>query len=105
MEVKLTVLFVNNPISNFTLWDGLICGSFFSLDARDHYHNLPKESTLACVAGAWKQWAQERTGHARETRLGRESSLSPHVFPRTPCFLHQLLPNACYTAGLPAGPG
>ena len=25
--------------------------------------------TLACVAGAWKYWAQEKTGSARETRV------------------------------------
>lgn len=36
---------MNNPISNFTLCDGLICGSFFPLNPRDHDHSLP-ESTL-----------------------------------------------------------
>jgi len=30
-------------------------------------HEIP--SFLACVAGAWKKWVQERTGCARETRV------------------------------------
>ena len=32
------------------------------------------EQILACVAGVWKYWAQERTGRARETREERGSA-------------------------------
>ena len=45
-------------------------------------------SCLACVAGAWRWWAQERTGRVRETRV----SSSAHVLYRP------LLRSACYTA-------
>ena len=44
--------------------------------------------SLACVAGAWKQWAKERTGTREgDTRV----SFSPARF-----FLCSLLPSACY---------
>ena len=43
--------------------------------------DLVTMSCLACVAGAWKWWAQERTGRTRETRVSRRA----HVL-------------ACYTA-------
>ena len=34
---------------------------------------------IACMAGTWKLWAQERTGHVRETCKGRGG-----VCPRRP---------------------
>ena len=43
--------------------------------------------TMSCL-GAWKWWAQERTGYARETR----------VSPRAPVLYRALLRSACYTA-------
>ena len=44
-------------------------------------------SCLACVEGALKWWAQERTGRARETRV------SPHAH----VLYRALLRSACYT--------
>ena len=47
---------------------------------------------LACVAGAWKQWAQKRTGARKgDTRGERRVSLS-----RARSFFRSLLPSACY---------
>ena len=43
---------------------------------------------IACVAGAWKQWAQEKTGAQEgDTRV----SLALHR-----SLFHPLLPSACY---------
>ena len=39
--------------------------------------NLVTLSCLACVAGAWKWWAQERTGRTRETRVSVARTFSP----------------------------
>ena len=53
---------------------------------------------IACVAGAWKKWAKERTG-AREgdTRGVMELPLPSRVsFSRARFFLCPLLPSACY---------
>ena len=50
--------------------------------------DLVTMSCSACVTGAWKWWAQERTGSARETR----------VSPRAHVLYRALLRSACYTA-------
>ena len=36
-------------------------------------------SCLACVAGAWKWWAQERTGRASETRVSSRAHVLPYM--------------------------
>ena len=50
--------------------------------------DLVTMSCLVCVTGAWKWWAQETTGSARETR----------VSPRAHVLYWALLRSACYTA-------
>ena len=48
----------------------------------------------ACVAGAWKYWAKERTGRMRETRVSLHSRVSPS---RAPVLSRaQILSSACY---------
>ena len=56
---------------------------------KDHEIRRKSYLNIACVAGAWKKWAQERTERARETRgrrgsaclrgLSRAGSLSPNT--------------------------
>ena len=57
-------------------------------------------NSLACVAGAWKLWAKERTGAPEgDTRGVRELPLLSRVsFSRARFFLCPLLPSACYAA-------
>ena len=67
-----------------------------------HYGLLAKVffyvSELACVAGAWKWWAQEKTGaRERDTRGDREFPHPSRVsLARARSLFYPPLPSACY---------
>ena len=43
------------------------------------YFDLVTMSCLACLTGAWKWWAQERTGRASETRVSSRAHVLPYM--------------------------